>query len=211
MRTIVGFVAAFLVVLTGCSKSDPSVEDPDHRAKLSEGDMVTVVGVVKGDEVRVQADGRTARLRLVGLYSMDEAVSAQDPAAAEALAASLLKSEIVGHVVRLHLSSPPEDGHGRYLGFLDASGTDLSLSLLEGGRVVVYTEFPFDRESLYLGAERGARAGKRGLWRHTDLSGTIKGLRKQWAEERAKRSAPPADDPLLAPEPAPEPAPAPTP
>ena len=186
-----------LSLTAGCSRADPNADVPEKRAKLSDGALVTVIGVVKGDEVRVQADGRSARLRLVGLYSLDDAQST-DPAAAEGLAASILKAEVVGHLVTVRLGSPSEDEHGRYLGFLDAGGRDLNLSLLDGGRVVVYTEFPFDRESLYLKAESDARAAKRGLWRRTDLVQTITGLRRQWADERAKRGGPPADDLLLA-------------
>jgi endonuclease YncB( thermonuclease family) len=205
MRTIVRLPSSWLVlsglIAASCARTEADADLPENRAKLNEGDMVTVVGVVKGDELRVQAEGRTARLRLVGVYSMDDTQTAKDPAAVEGLAATLLKSEIVGHVVKVRLATPPLDEHGRYLGALDAAGRDLSLSLLEGGRLVVYTEFPFDQESLYLKAEAEARGGRRGVWRRGDLSTTIKGLRRQWAEERAKRGAVAADDPVLAPEP----------
>ncbi|MBI5510558.1 MAG: thermonuclease family protein [Deltaproteobacteria bacterium] len=201
LSTHAGRALALALVTSACAKSEPGAEPPGDRAKLQEADMVKVVSVVKGDEVRVQAEGKSARLRLVGIYAMDD-VAAADPTATESLAASLLQSEIVGKVVTLHLATPPEDAHGRYLGSLDVGGRDLGLSLLEGGRVIAYTEFPFDRESLYLRAESAARAGKRGIWRKDTLVATARGLRKQWSEARSQGGAAAADDELLAPAPA---------
>ena len=197
VRVLVTTSLLVMPMAGGCSRTDADADSLEKRAKLNEGDMVTVIGVVKGDEVRVQSEGRSARLRLVGIYSMDDATAATDPTAAEGLAASILKAEVVGHLATLHLSTPPEDTHGRYLGFLDAGNRDLSLSLLEAGRVIVYTEFPFDRESLYLKSESDARTAKRGLWRRSDLFTTVKGLRTEWNRERIRRGEQPADDPLL--------------
>jgi len=97
----------------------------------------------------------------------------------------------------VRLNNPPTDTHGRFLGYLDANGKDLNLALLEGGRVIVYTEFPFDREMLYLRAEAQARAAGRGLWRRVGFATLAQGLRKQWLAERTKRGQPAPDDELL--------------
>lgn len=191
-------LAGTSLLLSGCF----AVEEMGHDEKplvLKTGDKVTVIKVVKGDEVTFLKDGKEGKIRLLGVLSFDAEIdtpglNAIRQASVDYVTKTALKKEAV-----ITLSpKKPKDQHGRYLGYLTVDDLDVGETLVTNGLSMVYTEYPFEREELYLKAEAFARDAKKNLWERDEPRALVKGLREQWRRFRSERGMPLIPDPILA-------------
>lgn len=188
MRSALVFV---LFAFAGCTQ-------PAAPLDLKTGDAVDVNAVIKGDELEVSRNGRAARVRMLGIHAFSAVVDDPELKALELKARDWLVNHAQKKRVRIVLGDVPQDKFERYLGYVEESGTDINRQLVEEGRAVVYTEYPFGREAAYLASEKRARASKSGIWATQSAVKLVRGLRKQWNESRADPSF---SDPILTPPP----------
>lgn len=188
----VGFSLVASVVALSCKTSTPL----DGRI---DGKPLPVVEIVKGDELVIEHDGRKETVRLLGVHAFAAGADAKTDALAAA-STKALGAQLLGKEVTLTTGEPRKDSYGRHLAYVQQAGADVNRRMLEEGSAVVYTEFAFEREADYLSAEKAARQARRGLWADAAASSLVVGLRKQWAEARAKfvDRAPAADELLVA-------------
>lgn len=170
-------VIAVALVLGACTSAGTPLE-------LQSGATAEVDQVVKGDELILEADGKTARVRMLGVHAFAAVIDDPKIKELETKAKDWLSTELDGKSVRVVLGQVPQDSHGRYLGYVEVAGNDINRSLIEQGRAVVYTEYPFERETAYLTAEAKARRQKSGVWATVAAVKLVKGLREQWRDSR---------------------------
>ena len=138
-------------------------------AAAARADEALVSGVVDGDTIRVQFDGRRTTIRLIGVDTPeladrnDPSVGPQ-PFAREA--ADFTRRTVAGKRVRLEYEpSDRFDRFGRTLAyvFLD-DGTFVNRELVRVGFAHAYTHFPFRYRKQFRADEMEARRQRRGLW-----------------------------------------------
>jgi endonuclease YncB( thermonuclease family) len=148
---------------------------------LSTGAVVSLSQVIDGDTVVVRTDsGDPVTVRILGVKAF-EASSGRDPAdrfGQEAVAA-------IGRIaadkpIHVQLGSPAKDKYGRTLAVLSVNDTDLGLSLVGSGLVLVYTAYPFAEMAHYLEEQAKARMDRRGLWGEPTAAARADGLLRQW-------------------------------
>lgn len=127
-----------------------------------------VVKVVDGDTIDVNLDGKTERIRFIGLNT-PETVDPRKPVECFGREASGKAGEIMaGQEVRLEAdpSQGDRDKYGRLLRYVYLKdGTDVVLKLISDGYGYEYTyDLPYKNQDQYNKAEAEAREGGRGLW-----------------------------------------------
>jgi endonuclease YncB( thermonuclease family) len=170
-------------------------------AKIKNGDTVKVVAVLKRDQLLVDKDGHQGRLRLLGIRSFDAYVNEREIMAFGQRAVVFLERWAENRQVKVIFDDPIKDVHGRYLAYLELEGVDLGKRMVEEGVSMVYTEYPFERESDYLTAEWMARENRAGIWGGKKATRRIEALRRQWAAARKDRTGQSPPDYLIAEQP----------
>ncbi len=198
-----GCVAITASIFTGCFSARELTQDKEPLV-LESGNLVVVSEVPKGDEVKVKLSkgGNEGGLRLLGVQAFGGEADAPGLRALGTEAVTSLQELTKGKSLRVTLGKLPQDSHGRYLGYLalgeEEAAADLGAALVSTGLVMVYTEYPFEKEATYLTLEAKARAEKKGIWAREKPETIARGLRQQWARFRAERKMPAANDSFAA-------------
>ena len=123
-----------------------------------------VTEVVDGDTVRVRlTNGKTERVRLIGIDAAERGACFAEPAAERARTLALSKPV----VLRGDRTQDTRDRYGRLLAYVwIPGGRDLGYQLVAGGfaKVYVYRD-PFERLAAYRTAESRAKAAPVGAWK----------------------------------------------
>jgi micrococcal nuclease len=124
-----------------------------------------VVDVLDGDTIRVAIDGRTYRLRYIGINA-PEMGSDDRPAEPYAAQATARNSELVaGRRVWLEKDVSESDRYGRLLRYVWLGDTLVNAEIVRQGYARAGTYPPDVKyQSRLIRAEREARAAGRGLW-----------------------------------------------
>jgi micrococcal nuclease len=124
-----------------------------------------VVDVVDGDTIRVAVDGRTYRLRYIGINA-PEMANDYRPAQPFAEQATARNADLVaGRSVWLEKDVSDVDQYGRLLRYVWVGDTMVNLELVRQGYARAGTYPPDVKyQSLLIQAEREARDVGRGLW-----------------------------------------------
>lgn len=128
-----------------------------------------VISVTDGDTFRVNLNGKTETVRLVGINT-PETVDPRKPVECFGQQASdALKQLLSGQTVRLETdpTQSERDRYGRLLRFAFLpDGTDIGLWLLENGyaQESLYSDVPHRYREKYLQAQQQAEEEHRGLW-----------------------------------------------
>jgi len=134
-----------------------------------------VVKVVDGDTIDVDIDGRTERLRLIGIDT-PETVDPRKPVQCYGREASNKAKEILtGQFVTLE-SDPTQGERDKYKRLLRyvilADGTNFNLFMIAEGYAHEYTyHLPYKYQADFKQAEVDARNGNKGLWSPNTCSG----------------------------------------
>lgn len=130
--------------------------------------LFLVSNVVDGDTIDLTKDGKTERIRIIGLDT-PETVDPRKPVQCFGKEASAkMKALLLGKEVALEEdpSQGTRDKYQRLLGYVSLpDGTDVGLSLIKDGYAHEYTyDTPYERQAAYKAAESAARVGQKGLW-----------------------------------------------
>lgn len=144
-------------VITAAAPSQPAPPATNAQAGVLQG---KVVDLGWGDAITVlDAQGKQRRVRLLGIDA-PEKEQAFGPAARQKL--SVL---VFGKTVAVKYQKT--DRSGRPLGKVMSGTMDVNLEMLKAGLAWYYpndTDLPESDRPLYAGAEREAKAARRGLW-----------------------------------------------
>jgi len=158
---LVLLAAAGVTLAAACAPAQP-------RGRPAGGDTGEVVHLVDGDTLDVRIDGRTERIRLIGVDT-PESVDPDRPAQCFGAEASAFLAGLVpeGTEVRLERDAVARDRYDRLLAYVYRAGDDLlvNLAVVEQGYADAVTYG--DNEALYpalAAAEAAARDAGRGLW-----------------------------------------------
>lgn len=162
--------AGLLVLLPGVAALAQTAEDR-ARCRSPSGDTGTVADIVDGDTM-ILTDGRV--VRMIGVEAPKPHL-APPGTAVDALAEAAqrrLRALAGGKTVALRPGAPQRDRHGRILAQLYLEdGTWLQRAMVAAGMARIR---PFADDFSCLDglrdAERAARDGRRGLWRHKEFS-----------------------------------------
>jgi micrococcal nuclease len=130
--------------------------------------FVAVAKVIDGDTLDVVVDGKTERLRLIGINT-PETVDPRRPVQCYGKEASnRLKELLQGQVVRIEADPTQDDvdKYGRLLRYVTmADGTLVNLALVADGYAYEYTYgTPYLRQAEFRLAQDQAKEEGRGLW-----------------------------------------------
>lgn len=151
------------VAATQAATSSAPPERSDAGVSAASG-LVPVVGIVDGDTIRVRIDGRTERVRVIGIdtpeLSGDECYARQ--------ASSKMQSLAQSRSVRLEVD-PTQDDRDRYDRLLRhvflADGKSAAEVLIAGGFGREYTyAADYRYQDQYRAAEATARSTSKGMW-----------------------------------------------
>ncbi|MFP5321946.1 MAG: thermonuclease family protein [Acidimicrobiia bacterium] len=153
--------AASLSLAAACASNQPA-------GRPAGSDTGVVTHLVDGDTLDVRIDGRTERIRLIGVDT-PESVAPNRPVQCYGAEASTFLATLVpeGTEVRLERDVVARDDYDRLLAYVYRADDDLlvNLALVEQGYADAVTYG--DNEALYptlAAAEADARAAGRGLW-----------------------------------------------
>ncbi len=147
------------------ARATPDTSAPPPPSTMQQG---RVVHVVDGDTFDVQLDGRTERVRLIGLNT-PESVDPRRPVQCFGVEASdFAKQTLDGAMVGLEVddSQGDRDPNGRLLRYVWlADGQLFNQMLIRAGYAFEYTyNQPYKYQALFREAQRTARATNAGLW-----------------------------------------------
>lgn len=163
-------IVSLLIVIAGISIynsffNQPKVESPP----ATPAGFYKVTSVVDGDTIRVEMNGQSETLRLIGLDT-PETVDPRKPVQCFAREASDKAKEILsGKNVRLEADSTQgeRDIYNRLLRYVFLEdGTLYNKLMIEEGYAHEYTydSKPYKYQQEFMDAENQARQGQRGLW-----------------------------------------------
>ena len=158
----------------GTAVPAPAVDTPPLPANLTEGE---VTRVVDGDTIDVNVDGRTERVRMIGLNT-PESVDSDRPVQCFGIEASSFTKDLLTNQTVL-LESDPTQGDAdqydrllRYVWLTD--GRMVNLELIGGGYAAQYTfDNPYKYRDIFVAAERNARDMDAGLWAPMTCNGNF--------------------------------------
>lgn len=148
--------------------------------RASSASEYLVERVVDGDTFVVRQNGRTEKVRLIGVDT-PETVDPRRPVQCFGKEASdYAKHLLTGKLVKLYRDQlgDDRDKYDRLLRYVflssaqqNATSTFVNLDLLEKGYAFAYTQFNFEFKSDFVAAERMAHRGGVGLWATSTCAG----------------------------------------
>lgn len=168
--------------------------DLSSSEQFATGSVVTITGVIDGDEVGVVNEtGGKGVVRLLGVKSFLSSNRDLSLGRFGMQSYDYLKT-LEGKQMRLTLNKGVSvDAKGRLLGYLDTlapkedESLDIGMHMISQGWSVVYVEFPAERETVYLHAQQKADENKKGLWSNPGLANQVRGFNLLWRESRKER------------------------
>jgi micrococcal nuclease len=177
-------------------------------------DLHKVVKVVDGDTVDVDIDGKTERIRIIGINTPETVDPRKLVECFGKEASARAKQLLDGKSVRLEAdpSQGERDKYDRLLRFVFLEdGTDFGNTMIKDGYAHEYTyDSPYKYQSEYRAAQRDAESGKRGLWADNACPVAKTTVTPPPPAAPAPQPTPVTPPPPPVPTPAPAPSPAPT-
>lgn len=154
-------------LLGGCGGSTGGSAGRGGDRSSEVGPTVRVTRVVDGDTIVVSLDGRSERVRYIGVDT-PETVKPNTPVQCYGKKASQLNRSLVeGRTVTLSFDRERTDRYGRLLAYVTRSdGLDVNAALLKNGAARTIEIRPnTSRARSYRALESKARSEQRGMWR----------------------------------------------
>ncbi len=171
---VVAILLAFLTIM------GVDVYAPLNHAPTPVQDTVdnSVVKVVDGDTLDIVRDGKTVRLRLIGLDTPETVDPRKIVQCFGTEASAEAKRLLIGQVVRVETDSSQgeHDVYGRMLAYVYLpDGTLFNKYMIAKGYGHEYTyRLPYRYQSDFKAAEKEAREKKKGLWAEDACAGDTK-------------------------------------
>lgn len=160
------------------SQSTSNIEASEEKIEaesLISSELYKVVKVVDGDTIDISIDGKTERLRLIGMDT-PETVDPRKPVQCFGNEASKKAKEMLeGKSVKIEAdpTQGERDSYDRLLRYVYLEdGTSFNKKMIEDGYAYEYTySIPYKYQSEFKKAEEEARNSNRGLWSESTCSG----------------------------------------
>lgn len=146
--------------------STPVISNTVSTSTTSQsGKLVKVTRVVDGDTIDVEIDGKTERVRYIGIDT-PETVDPRKPVQCFGVEASKKNKELVdGKMVRLEKDVTDKDKYNRLLRYVWLNDTLINQELVAQGFAQSYSYPPdIKYQDNFVAAEKKAREDKLGLW-----------------------------------------------
>ena len=125
----------------------------------------TVTSVVDGDTFKVEIDGTTETVRIIGIDTPETVHPSKPVQCFGKEASNALKEILDGEDVALEKNPVEErDKYGRLLRYVEIDDVDIGASMIEEGFAYSYKQYPHPRLEEYNTLEKEAREESRGLW-----------------------------------------------
>lgn len=163
---LVGVVAALLFLIPKIHWSKSSVK-PVTESLTNQPGYYSVVYVSDGDTFAVNMDGRTEKVRLIGVDT-PETVKPNSPEECYGkMASDFAKHTLTGKTVRLE-ADPINQNRDRYdrllrYAYLE-NGELFNAKLISGGYAFAYLSFPFSKSEEFRQLQTTARQDNVGVW-----------------------------------------------
>lgn len=148
--------------------------------RIESGDLVTVVGVLDGDEVAVEKDGDITVVRLLGVKSLGGTTNEPGISSFAASSRSRLQNLVLNERVSVVYDEYKTDSRERLLAYLEDDELDAGKTLIAEGLALSYVKYPFSRHSEYSLAESSAKSARAGLWGHPKAAARAEALAVTW-------------------------------
>lgn len=160
---IAGIVAMVVAIglITAFFKPNTPPEPPGPSS------LYTVLSVTDGDTIRVDYDGTSTPVRLIGVNTPETVDPRKSVECFGVEASNYLKSLLSGRQVTLEAdpTQTDRDKYNRLLRYVYLDGEDINLKIITEGYGYEYTySVPYQKQSIYKDAEHQASLDKRGLW-----------------------------------------------
>ncbi len=152
------------------AKPEESTTNEIAEDKVEEKSTITtyqVVSVVDGDTIKVEYEGQTTSVRLIGVNTPETVDPRKDVECFGQEASQYLKNKLEGKTITLETddSQTDRDKYDRLLRYVYLDGEDVNLALIENGYGYEYTyNVPYRKQAQYKDAQTAAESNKRGLW-----------------------------------------------
>ena len=174
MTTLVGpaLLVCTIVLALGCSAgapaSDPSAAEPTRPASGRLGDQAIVVKIIDGLTIEVESEGRTYRIRYLGLKIPQEDVPGGGERTSAQRALEFNRFLVEGRTVELEVGSVEANSNGDLIRYVYVDGEMVNKALLTNGYATV-GQFPttFRYQTEFLMAQENAKVNRRGVWSPT--------------------------------------------
>jgi micrococcal nuclease len=152
------------------------IESDDSSLTKEEGNKYKVIQVVDGDTIRIEVDGVTESVRIIGMDT-PEVVDPRKPVQCFGVEASnQAKKLLSGQTITLEIeeSQGTRDKYHRLLGYvIMPDGRDFGTVMISTGYAYEYTyNTPYKKQSIYKAAQAEAREAELGLWSPDTCSGS---------------------------------------
>jgi micrococcal nuclease len=148
---------------------------PQQTTRQPGGPLYEVIKVIDGDTLDVDINGKTERLRLIGIDTPETVDPRKTVQCFGKEASEKAKSLLQGASVRLEedTSQDTRDKYGRLLRYVHLKdGTNFNKYMISEGYAHEYTyEVPYRYQADFKAAEVSARDNNRGLWSPSSCGG----------------------------------------
>ena len=183
-----------MLCLSGCGAEQLGASSLDTLAYPAEdfsGDNTyRVLGVVDGDTIKIDYEGRSETVRLIGVDT-PETVHPNKPVEFFGKEASAFtKNLLIGESVYLRFGNEPRGKYNRLLAYVFRSpdGLFVNLEIVRQGYGHAYVMYPFEHMELFRHYESRARRFGKGLWSESSSASvtTAKPVVKPETDPRAE-------------------------
>ena len=126
-----------------------------------------VINVVDGDTIDVDMDGKTQRIRLIGVNTPETVHPEKTVEYFGKEASEYTKKSLTGKTVEIETDDSQDkyDKYGRMLAYVIVDGKNFNKSLIEDGYAYEYTyNVPYKYQSEFKNAQKNAEKNNKGLW-----------------------------------------------
>jgi len=156
----------------GEAKVDTTASTPEpntgSQAQVGQTENATVVKVVDGDTLDVSLNGKTERIRVIGVNTPETVDPRKSVECFGVEASNKAKSYLaVGSEVQLEAdaSQDDRDKYQRLLRYIWLAGKDFGKMMIAEGYAYEYTyDIPYKYQNEYKQAQKDAEVNKKGLW-----------------------------------------------
>lgn len=129
--------------------------------------LYTVISVVDGDTIKINYNGVTTSVRLIGVNTPETVDPRKDVECFGVEASNYLKNLLAGKQVTIEAdpTQSDRDKYDRLLRYVYLDGEDINYKIIANGYGYEYTyNIPYNKQSQYKAAQNDASSNNRGLW-----------------------------------------------
>lgn len=144
--------------------SDSSSSEPEDRPTT---ETYEVISVVDGDTIKINYQGQTTSVRLIGVNTPETIDPRKDVECYGEEASNYLKDLLTGKTVTIaaDASQADRDKYNRLLRYVYLDGQDVNYQIIANGYGYEYTyNVPYEKQASYKAAQSAAEAAGKGLW-----------------------------------------------